>query len=258
VNFEVCFLPREATRQPSPIAVLIDVIRASTTIVTLLDRGAPEIVLVPGGDGARLAELRSRIVGAFVCAEEPSGIKAATAELSPSPAALSGLDLEGRRVILATTNGTLAAALLREAGVEHVLIGCMRNAAAVMRSAVTLAGRLDRGVSLVCAGREQCRISALDDAYCAAALLRHGEAFAQAAGTTATLLESAKIARHAAMAFAGAGEAFDQSMSAAVVRRIGSPEDVDYCAQEDVSRVVPSVAFDTRDPAIVIRRDTRL
>ena len=48
MNFEVCFLPREATRQPSPIAVLIDVIRASTTIVTLLDRGAPEIVLVPG------------------------------------------------------------------------------------------------------------------------------------------------------------------------------------------------------------------
>jgi len=61
VDFEVCFLPREATRQPSPVAVLIDVIRASTTIVTLLDRGAPEVVLVGQRDRPRLGELRARL-----------------------------------------------------------------------------------------------------------------------------------------------------------------------------------------------------
>lgn len=254
MNFEVCFLPREATRRPTPIAVLIDVIRASTTIVTLLDRGCFEIVLVPGGDRTRLAEARARIGPALVCAEEPSGIKAVDADLSPSPAALSGLDLAGRRVILATTNGTLAAELLREVGVEHVLIGCMRNASAVMGSAVALANRLDRSVSLVCAGREQSRIPALDDAYCAAALLTHGERIARTAGAEAALLESAKIARHAALAFAGAREAFDQSMSAAVVRRIGSPEDVGYCAEEDVSRLVPVLTFSTGTP--VVRKES--
>jgi len=255
VDFEVCFLPREATRQPSPVAVLIDVIRASTTIVTLLDRGSSEVVLVGQKDRRRLAELRSRL-GALVCAEDASGLKAADADLTPSPAALRALDLAGRRVILATTNGTLAAELVHECGVEHVLIGCMRNGAAVMRSAVALALRLGRSVSLVCAGREQCLIPALDDSYCAAALLRHGEELVRAAGTTASLRESAKLARNAASVFAGVREAFDQSMSAAVVRRIGSPEDVGYCAEESVSELVPVLTFSTGIPAIVVKKET--
>jgi 2-phosphosulfolactate phosphatase len=254
VDFEVCFLPREVTRQPSPVAVLIDVIRASTTIVTLLDRGCPEVVLVGQKDRPRLAELRAEL-DAMVCAEDVSGLKAADADLAPSPAVLHALDLAGRRVILATTNGTLAAELVRECGVEHVLIGCMRNRTAVMRSAVARARRLDRSVSLVCAGREQCLIPALDDAYCAEALLRHGEELVRADGATATLLESAKIARNAASVFAGTYEAFDQSMSASVIRRIGSPEDVGYCAEEDRSRIVPIVTFSTGIPAIVVRKE---
>src|SRR5207245_2280337 len=85
-----------------------------------------------------------------------------------------------------------------------------------------LARRLDRSISLVCAGREGSLIPALDDAYCAAALLRQGEALVRAAGATVSLRESAKIARNAASVFAGTYEAFDQSMSAAGLRRIAN------------------------------------
>jgi len=256
VDFEVCFLPREATRRPPPVAVLIDVIRASTTIVTLLDRGAPEVVLVGQRDRARLGELRTRL-DALVCAEDASGQKAAEADLPPSPEALDGLDLAGRRVILATTNGTLAAELVHDCGVEHVLIGSMRNGAAVMRSAVALARRLDRSLSLVCAGREQCQIPALDDAYCAAALLRQGEELVRAAGVEPRLRESARIARNAASVFAGARAVFDQSTSAAVIRRIGAPADVGYCAEENVSELVPVLSFSAGVPAIVVRKETK-
>jgi 2-phosphosulfolactate phosphatase len=256
VDFEVCFLPREATRRPPPVAVLIDVIRASTTIVTLLDRGAPEVVLIGQRDRPRLGEL-GRDLDALVCAEDASGQQAAEADLPPSPAALHRLDLAGRRVILATTNGTLAAELVRDCGVEHVLIGSMRNGASVMRSAVGLARRLDRGISLVCAGREQCLIPALDDSYCAAALLRQGEELARAGGTSPTLRESATIARNAASVFTGAGEAFGQSMSAAVIRRIGAPADVGYCAETNVSELVPVLSFSAGVPAIVVRKETK-
>jgi phosphosulfolactate phosphohydrolase-like enzyme len=144
---------------------------------------------------------------------------------------------------------------VRECGVEHVLIGCMRNGAAVMRSAVELARRLDRSVSLVCAGRESSLIPALDDSYCAAALLRHGEKLAQAAGVVVSLRESAKIALNAASVFSSVHEAFDQSMSASVIRRIGSPADVPYCAEADVSPLVPVVTFNGGTPAIVVRRE---
>ena len=100
---------------------------------------------------------------------------------------------------------------MRDCGVEHVLIGCMRNAAAVMRSAVARAMRLDRSISLVCAGREQCLIPGLDDSYCAAVLLCHGEELARSAGVSSTLRESAKIARNAA--------SFSTGIPAIVVRQ---------------------------------------
>src|SRR3989442_15861507 len=114
-------------------------------------------------------------------------------DLSPSPAALEDLDLAGRRVIFDTTNGTLAAALLQQAGVEHVLVGCMRNGAAVMAEAVALAGRPDRRISLICAGPEGSRIPAIARPSCAAAPLRQGEEPANAAGGGAGGRASARI-----------------------------------------------------------------
>jgi 2-phosphosulfolactate phosphatase len=254
VTFEVCFLPTEATRRPPPVAVLIDVIAATTTMVTLLDRGCGEIVLARRADRDRLDELRVELGGALVCAEERSGAEAADSDLSPSPSRLHHLDLRDSRVILYTHNGTLAAERLHEVGVEHVLIGCLRNGAAVMAAAVELARTLDRSISLVGAGREECRIPALDDAYCAAALLRHGQAFAKAAGEPATIMESSKIAGHAAAVFAGPYEAPDQSTSAAIVRGKRSPDDVGFCAEADVSPTVPVLTFHARTPAIVVRR----
>jgi len=57
--------------------------------------------------------------------------------------------------------------------------------------------------------------------------------------------------------FAGALEAFDQSMSATVIRRIGAPEDVSYCAEENVSELVPVLSFGDGIPALVVRKETR-
>ena len=254
MTFEVCFVPTEATRTPPPVAVLIDVIAATTTMVTLLDRGCSEIALARRADRDHLAALRARLGGALLCAEERSGAEAADTDLSPSPSRLGAVDLRGTRVILYTTNGTLAAERLQEIGVEHVLIGSLRNGAAVMAAAVALARKLDRSISIVCAGREECRIPALDDAYCAAALLRHGQAFAEAAGEAVTMMESARIVRHAATVFGGPYEALDQSASAAIVRARRCPADVPFCAETDVSSTVPVLTFHAGTPAMIVRR----
>jgi 2-phosphosulfolactate phosphatase len=252
VRFEVCFLPSEATRRPPPVAVLIDVIRASTTIVTLLERGCPEILLARHADRERIAELRDRVGPALVCGEDAQGMKLADADLHPSPARLGDVDLAGRRVILCTANGTRAAEVLHETGVEHALVGCMRNASAVMETAVRLAARLDRSLSLVCAGREACRIPALDDVCCAAELLTYGEDVARKLGREPLLMESARIARFARAAFPGIRDAFEQSATAAVLRRVDSTADIAFCAEESGSPVVPVLTFRTRQGLISI------
>lgn len=246
MRFEVRFLPSEATRRPAPVIVLIDVIRASTTIVTLLERGCPEILLARHADRDRIAEIRDRVGPALVCGEEPQGTKLADADLGPSPASLVDLDLAGQRVILCTANGTRAAELLQETGVEHVLVGCMRNAAAVMDAAVRLAVRRDRSLSLVCAGREACRIPALDDVCCAAALLTYGEGVAKTLGREPVLMESARIARYARAAFPSIRDAFEQSATAEALRRVDSAPDVAFCAEEAASPVVPVLTFRTQ------------
>jgi len=66
-----------------------------------------------------------------------------------------------------------------------------------------------------------------------------------------------KIARNTAAVFAGAREAFDQSMSATLIRRIGAPADVSYCAEENVSELVPVLTFGDGIPALVVRKETR-
>ncbi|MGH7268180.1 MAG: 2-phosphosulfolactate phosphatase [Candidatus Rokuibacteriota bacterium] len=246
MRFEVCFLPSEATRQPPPVAVLIDVIRASTTVVTMLERGCREILLARHADRDRIAALRDRFAPALVCGEDPRGLQLADADLGPSPAALGDRDLKGQRVILCTANGTRAAELLEETGVEHVLVGCMRNAPAVMDAAVRLAARLDRSVSLVCAGREACRIPALDDVCCAAALLTYGEGVARTLGREPVVMESGRIARAARAAFPSIRDAFDASATAEVLRRVDSVADVAFCAEEAASAVVPVLTFRTR------------
>jgi len=46
-------------------------------------------------------------------------------------------------------------------------------------------------------------------------------------------------------------------MSAAVIRRIGAPADVGYCAEENASELVPVLSFSAGIPAIVVRKETR-
>jgi len=46
-------------------------------------------------------------------------------------------------------------------------------------------------------------------------------------------------------------------MSATVIRRIGAPEDVSYCAEENVSELVPVLSFGDGIPALVVRKETR-
>ena len=83
--------------------------------------------------------------------------------------------------------------------------------------------------------------------------MQHGEAAARALGHVPVLMESAKIARYARAAFVGIGDAFEQSASAEVMRRVDSAADIAFCAEESVSRVVPAVAYGARPGVIAIQ-----
>jgi 2-phosphosulfolactate phosphatase len=128
------------------VAVAIDVLRASTTIVAALAAGAREVIPCEEVQQARaMAE--------SLAAEEPllggerGGLPIDGFDLGNSPAEYSPEVVAGRTIVFTTTNGTLALARCRRAG--RVFIAAFVNASAVL---ARLAG-VER-IHLVCAGTE--------------------------------------------------------------------------------------------------------
>ena len=139
------------------IAVVIDVLRASTTIVTALAHGAAGVRPVLTVEAARaLAAGFGSISGSgsgVLLGGERGGLRIDGFDLGNSPLEYSRARVAGRRIVITTTNGT--AALDACTAASEVLIGAIVNRAAVAARAWDLAR--SRGIAdihLVCAGTD--------------------------------------------------------------------------------------------------------
>lgn len=251
---EAAFVPADAGPAGKRVVVLVDVLRATSTIALLLDRGC-DVVLAADEAGVAAASGRDRDV--LVCAEETSGAIAAGADVSPSLSALREAPVEGRTVVLRTTNGTLAARLV--CGAETTCFaGSLLNGRAVMTTAVAAACEQDARLQVVCAGREQGRVYTLDDVYCAGFLLDAAlQVHRQRGGDEPRLRDSARLALDVFRRAAGPYEGLAASESADVLRRIGCEEDIRIAAAPDTSRAVPLIAREAATGAIRVRNLAR-
>lgn len=142
--------------------VVIDVLRACSTIVTALDNGARAVV--PVMDMAEAGKIASNLdQRSYLLGGERDGIKIEGYHLGNSPLEYTEDVVKDRTVIMNTTNGTVALAHARAA--EHLIVGCFLNASRVI-DFVREAG-LD--TVIVCAGWRN-RVS-LEDTLCAGLFL---------------------------------------------------------------------------------------
>ena len=140
--------------------VVVDVLRASTTITTALAAGATAIV--PCLEVAEARQLASQRPGSLLGGER-GGRRIDGFDLGNSPADYSAERVEGKTIVFTTTNGTRAMA--RCMGAHRVVIGSLVNREAVCES-VSGDGRVD----VLCAGTRG-EIS-LDDALGAGAIVQ--------------------------------------------------------------------------------------
>jgi 2-phosphosulfolactate phosphatase len=159
----------ESLPTPSEVAgravVVIDVLRASTTIVQALANGARAVV--PFADVDEVVSAASHHVRADVClAGERRAHPIAGFDTGNSPSGMTEARVRGRIVLMTTTNGTQA--LLATHGARAVFVGAFVNLGAVVRA---VQAEMDRGsdVLIVCAGQD--RRFALEDAACAGLVL---------------------------------------------------------------------------------------
>ena len=217
------------------IAVVIDVLRASTTMITALARGAARVVPVAGIDEAR--RLAAEAGPTALLGGERGGVRIAGFDLGNSPLEYSAARVTGRTVVITTTNGT--AALTAARGAREILVGAIVNrsavAAAIRRCAVP-----DEHVHLVCAGTDGC-VSA-EDVLAAGAILDA----ARTAGPDDTLDPAALDARAFFRRVAAGGDVpaalvaeFHRSPGGANLVDLGMQADLPACAAIDSLPIVP-------------------
>lgn len=143
------------------VVAVIDVLRASTTIATALAHGAKAVIPFESSEEA-VTRSKQLERGAFRLAGERRMLKMEGFDLGNSPLEHTVEAVEGKTVLLTTTNGTKA--LLAVQGARDVVVASYVNltgATTMLRAA--LRGGAD--ITLVCAGQD--RQFALEDAACA-------------------------------------------------------------------------------------------
>jgi len=142
--------------------VVVDVLRACSTIVTALDRGARAVM--PVLDMAQAGKLASNLnPEVYRLGGERGGDKIEGYHLGNSPQEYTREAVEGRDVILNTTNGTRALKRAEEA--DDLVAACFLNAGRI----VDFIQQQADTVTIICAGRQN-RLS-LEDTLCAGLLL---------------------------------------------------------------------------------------
>ncbi len=215
MRVHVAFTPAEAERAPT--AIVVDVLRATSTIAQALASGYQRVLCCAEVEEA--VALRDRL-GDAVLAGERMAVAIPGFDLGNSPREFA--EPRGETLVLTTTNGTRAI-LAAAASAETVLVGSIMNLAAV---AAAVPAGVD--VEVVCAGL-QGRFT-IDDAYCA------GRLAALLGGERSDAAEAAvRLAHSFPSAEAGLGASENPEHA-----RLG--DDIAWCARESVLDVVPRLA----------------
>jgi len=232
LQLRIYFNPAELSFVETPandIYIVIDVMRATTTMTVMLEQGAKQVLAAQTLEQA--LEAGRQVPGRLLCGERhtktPPGF-----DYGNSPAQFAQIDLHGREVILTTSNGTRA--LFACPPHSNILAGCYYNASAVTAHAIALAQERDSNIAIVCAA--EYGYFALEDTACAGylalELLRqrpalevhdstHGAITIHQNFPASTLIERAQSAHDLIVA--------------------GQEKDLDYCLQKNGSACVPIV-----------------
>jgi 2-phosphosulfolactate phosphatase len=207
--------------------VVIDVLRACSSMVTAFTNGAKGIIPVEDMSAASKIAANLDTKSVLLCGEK-DGRKIDGYQLGNSPMEYSRGVVDGKTLIMNTTNGTKAVA--RAALAKRILIGCFLNASAVVKQLHDSDGE----IIIVCAGWKS-RLS-LEDMLCAGLIIdRLSDGTLQPGAS-----DGAKLAHVLFKEYEDNIEgAVSQSNHAQRLQDIAHPNDISYCSQIDQLTVVP-------------------
>lgn len=203
-------------------AAVIDVLRATSVMTTAIINGASEIIaLTEVEDALRMKDTKCILGG------ERKGLKIKGFDLSNSPLEYTRERVEGKRVIMTTTNGTKT--LNKVEAADKIYIACMLNGKAVGKRLV----EEEKDTVIVCAGTNG-KFS-IDDYACAGKIIYEANKFGKV-----------ELDDFAYAAFSAYNDHKDDIISLVknayhynYLLSLGLGEDLKYCFKEDISDLVP-------------------
>jgi 2-phosphosulfolactate phosphatase len=197
------------------VSVMVDVLRASTTITVALESFEEIIPVKKIDDALNLASQHQAVL-----AGERGGAKVKGFETGNSPLEIQRFN--GKTLILTTSNGTRILSSMK--GIP--LIGSFINAKSVAKKALELA---ENHIEVVMAGVNG--RFAIEDFLGAGIIISHLESCELDEMAIASVLACQDIKK--------TEKTVQESLSAANLRELGFEKDVEFCLKQDTSDLVP-------------------
>jgi 2-phosphosulfolactate phosphatase len=224
-DIQVCFSPALFQYQSAPgtNVIVVDVLRATTSIVEAFKNGVNSMIPVETVEEAKALKAKGYIVAA-----ERDGIVLDFADFGNSPDNFSAQNVKGRDIAYSTTNGTKTIQIA--SGCNSVAIGAFTNISAVCR----WLEQMDGDVCVLCAGWKN-KFNLEDSVYAGAVASR-----LLATGRFSTDCDSAKAAIMLWDTYKDDIIGFvNKSAQKKRLQKNGLDSCIDYCLSHDKTDVLP-------------------
>jgi len=223
IDMIICgdYVTTEAVRNAT--VIVVDVLRATSVIITALSNGAKSVVPVTSVEEALSTKkkLESVVLGGERRAQKIEGF-----DLSNSPLEYKSEVIHDRNVVITTTNGTKA--ISKSSAANKIYIGALLNAKAVSSKAI----KNERDIIIVNAGTNG--VFSMDDFITGGAII--DEILSQQE------YELTDIAKTALVIYRGHRDIKSYVKGAThykILVDLGLEEDINYCLQKDLFDIVP-------------------
>ncbi len=227
-SVDVCLSPELLELYPveGKVVVVADILRATSCMTTAFAHGASEII--PVSTVEECLELKTK---GYLTAAERNGEKVEGFEFGNSPFSYMNDGIEGAKIAVTTTNGTMS--INKSKGADEVIIGSFLNLSTVIKYLLDQ----EKDVLILCAGWKG-RIN-LEDTLFAGAVVE---------GVKNEFLceHDGSIVAHSIYLNAG-NDKLGFLSNCSHFRRLSKlniGEDIEFCMKEDVYNVIPVLQGD--------------
>lgn len=207
--------------------VVVDVLRATTTIVAALLNGAREVIPVNSVEFAMKVS-GNAFGGQTLLGGERNTRKIEGFHLGNSPAEYSREVVAGKSIILFTTNGSKA--IVKAKFSENLLIGAFSNAGSI----ASRLAELNKDTVIVCAGVQGS--FCIEDTICAGRIISEIQKLNEQVELSDTAKASLVLSKSSGK---NLQKALSESEHGRILIENGFEADIQYCAKVNTTEVVP-------------------